>query len=190
MDALMPSQTKTKITLVALGVFVGSCLLGWPLIIGRSLDKIKALKADEVNLRSQKVVADRLQALQSQINQNKDFFSEEGAETVIIQKMSQLAQQAGMLVLSATPQAKNENDLVRRDSFQLELRGSYHQLGKFISLLESQKPGIKVSDVRIDKNQNTGFGYANSLAPEYANALRVNLVATVYYAKNDEAFRL
>ena len=71
----------------------------------------------------------------------------------LVRAVGELAEEAGLQLTSIVPQSPKILQEFTRLSVNLQLVTSYHQLGKFISLLERSKSFLKVDDLDIARRE-------------------------------------
>jgi len=96
-----------------------------------------------------------------------------------LKKIEQIASDNKMTIISASQDSESDSGLYTVNSFKLALEAGYHNLGKFISALESYGDMVQIGHLYI-KNKGGGVPLSGTEDP---NNLAVNIEATVAFIK-------
>ena len=110
------------------------------------MDSLRQKKATE---EKKNTVLEDIQQLEKKIQSYKKFVNRKDI-SVAMNIMSELAQDFSINVISIRPEMQQENPLYTRHFFSLKLEtDNYHDLGKFISKLESRSELYSVGNLKI-----------------------------------------
>ena len=112
--------------------------------------KIKdSLEQKEANEVRKNAVLEDIQQLELKIQNYKNFVNRKDI-SVAMNLMSEIAQSFSLNVISIRPQMRQAKPLYVRHFFDLKLEANhYHDLGKFISKLESSRELYSVENLKI-----------------------------------------
>ena len=135
-------------------------------------DKTAALK-EEIAIQEQRIaLALELAGLDKKISQDAGpYLKKEPAWSV--QSFHEFASKSGVKVASVSPPKERNNDFSSAALFELALKGSYHNLAKFISILESQKDMLQIESISLKNSDN----------PAEPNILSLTMTAGITYIK-------
>ena len=111
-------------------------------------DKTAALK-EEIAVQEQRIaLALELAGLDNKISQDAGpYLKKESAWNA--QSFHEFAFKAGVKVASISPAKEQNSGFSSAALFELALKGSYHNLAKFISVLESQKDMLQIENISL-----------------------------------------
>lgn len=73
----------------------------------------------------------------------------------LLDHVNDLAREAGIEITSATPYPPRQLDRFVQPSVALQLITSYHRLGKFLSIVESSSPFVRVDELSVMRSGDT-----------------------------------
>jgi len=144
-------------------------ILGWQwrLLSGyfkNAHEKKQAIVALEADVRSVEDYKKEIVNLEEKIAQKKLLIIDEMDVSALIENISNLADKSGVKITQIKPVIHSEPKFVQaRDSrfgeieFQLIAKSDFHQLGNFISKLESAKSFLKLSALEISTDNRNYF---------------------------------
>ncbi len=138
------------ISLLVFGLFAGGLLVVKP-----GLTKISRIKSDISSLKEK--VSAYLFVLEgeSKLSNYKKLFS--GDKNWLVEQVNSMAQKSGVSIFSILPEEPVKvGELLERSSIRIDAESNYHQLGSFVSSLESLDPYIKILSVSIDAGSRGG----------------------------------
>lgn len=138
-------SVEMKIAAVCAGVSFLGFLLGWNLLIQPDLKSLESFKVKR-GLESKKREADLvIEAQKTKIKSYEKNFSPAGDVSWAIESVTELAKKSGLTVTSMSPAEPEKKGDFDKLSLKVEADCGYHELGKFVSLLESSDRFLKVS---------------------------------------------
>ena len=116
-------------------------------------DKTAALK-EEIAIQEQRIaLALELAGLDKKISQDAGpYLKKEPAWNA--RSFHEFASKAEVKVVSVSPAQEQNSDFSSAALFELALKGSYHNLAKFISILESQKDILQIESLSLKSIDN------------------------------------
>ena len=138
---------------VIAGVFIGGI---W--VIKPAFQKIGAVHAKKQSVSKNEAVFKNVMAWEKKLAVYKDRLSQVGEKTQMIERLSTLASESGLLVLSVAPEEKKPlGTYFECAPVRIEAEGNYHQLGDFVSRVENLPEFVKILSVEI-KPESTSEG--------------------------------
>ena len=118
-------------------------------------NKTEKLK-EEITREEQRIAAAKeLSSLDTQISQSAQGYIK-GKESWDKSSFERLAALSEVRVVSFNPQDGPSGDYFTGDAVGLEARGGYHNLAKFISLLEAQKGIVRIEKLALKSLEREG----------------------------------
>ena len=135
-------------------------------------DKTAALKK-EIVVQEQRIgLAEELAGLDKEISQDAGPYLKKGA-VWNTRSFHEFASQAGVKVVSVTPAKERSSDFSSAALFDLALKGSYHNLAKFISILESRENMPQIESISLKSTDS----------PAEPNTLSLTITVSITYIK-------
>jgi len=94
--------------------------------------------------------------------------------SVLMGDVARLAEQAGVRVIAIRPQPPHDANGVTRLRVELQLESSYHDVGKFLSLVEQAPSYVQVDELTV-KAPGFGMGNDKAVSLEQRNTVRMVL---------------
>lgn len=144
---------KNKVLLIGIALGLASLWYAYNKIYKntkRALDEMKVKIADEsVN----KDISERVAGAQMLVEGYKRYFAKEADVSWLIDRVSKAADESGLKIHSL-----NSKPLTKRDEFlytivNVNVAGTYHQLGDFVALLEGSNEFIRVERLSFKKDK-------------------------------------
>lgn len=164
-------------------LFLGILLLG--IFFARRLyqqqqGKIKALKETIAQEEEKAGVGKELAVLGDRITRiSEPYLRKESSLTM--DRFNELIAQAKVKVVSVSPDPQTDAGDYVKTSFRVNLRTTYHRLGRFIGLLESQPDFVKIEELSIQGLAQDTRGGSEETALK--NDLNVNMKVSVIFIK-------
>ena len=165
-----PYTQKRLIVGLLLVLLVGG--MGIRTIIASDMKNLKNQKALYSDVVKRDKELSQAAPLQTQIAAYSNQLSKTKEPDWMIQTVQKAAGDAGLSLVAVTPQ-----DFIKEGDFEklflsVEGDGSYHQVGKFMEVIENHTPFIFLSQMRLEKNV---------IAGKTADHLRIFLVLNAYH---------
>ena len=157
-------------TIIKLGVGIVACVLilvlvVWPAWISRIIlkQKIKAIKEqmvslDELNRGKPELVKNRAE-YQKVIKEVRERLFKPGETSLLLGTISKMAVEAQVAIVSSNPKDQNEefpspfNKKYESALYDITVEGGYHQLGNFISRLESNAKILRIQNFHLESDE-------------------------------------
>lgn len=113
-------------------------------IFRNQLVRIENLKAKVAEERTKNRILTQIGGIEKEIASYEPRITPKKDVEWLRRKVTEMADQAQVKIVSITPQAPDEKETYIRLPIRMEVECGYHQLGDFISKLESSKEFIKI----------------------------------------------
>jgi Tfp pilus assembly protein PilO len=155
MNANKPGITgEQKIVLTCLGVAFAALFFGWNFLVGPKLKELSLVKKQRLEEAQKQSKLAQIKLLESRISSLKANFSAPGDVEWAIQTLTDYARDAGISITSMRPAESFKIGPIEKSSLELEFVGTYHQAGKFVSLIESYPKLLKISYFSLDRSMD------------------------------------
>lgn len=163
------SKNKDKLIFLVIIIFAFSAASR---IYKTQKDKTEALKK-EIALQERRIeLAQELAGLDQKISQDAGpYLKKEPAWNT--RSFHEFASQAEVKVVSVSPPQERSSDFSSAALFDLELKGRYHNLAKFVSILEAQNDMLGIESISLKDVDN----------PDEPNILSLGLTVGITYIK-------
>jgi Tfp pilus assembly protein PilO len=124
---------------------------GWKLVFTPNFQQLMGLKSERVESAKKGEVLKRIWTLETKIHSYQNLFSETRSTFWLIDALNEMADKADMTLVTVTPLEPETRKGYEKILVKLQMKGSYHALGKFFALVESHSRFIKIDGARIEK---------------------------------------
>jgi len=111
-------------------------------------NKINLLKTKIEDYKERSVLVESNQSLEKKINGYNKAYAKKDA-SFYFDKINELIYENGLEVVSFEPLKEDDGGVYVRLPYRLVLKGSYHQLGKFLSRIENSSDIFEIKDLSI-----------------------------------------
>ncbi len=154
----LSKKTTDNLIFFSFVIFFGGAFICWNSFVKPMNVQIKSHQANMVKIAQTKTAVENLDALQRRFVDYKNVLSETQLISWLIDESNRLATDCGLTIISASPGPDIPNLDFRRITLRIEARGTYHQLGDFISSIENSERLIKISDFSAERGENATKG--------------------------------
>jgi hypothetical protein len=159
-----------KLRWVTFGVPLAILLIGGRLWIVPDLQRLSASRSANRGESGKSTLILSLAAEESAVKKYHTQLTDSDDMTWFVDHLGELAEKAGVSLVSVSPENSRNVGHVSEVSFQIEAEAGYHALGEWISRIENSTPFIKVTKFEARPLQ------------QRAGAAKNELRATVYLA--------
>lgn len=164
-------------SIILLTILIGYFLIYKPLMVQ---EDIFSAKLDEAGKRNQMLSA--VNYLNSLIGSYEKRISQTTDQSWLLNQISSAANKSGVRIVSMEPQARQDLGDYTRFSAKIEAEADFHQLGKFLSILENLYQIMKVDSLEIKSAPELErLGSVGELAPR--GIPKVSMVLSTYVMK-------
>ncbi|PIQ88679.1 MAG: hypothetical protein COV72_07055 [Candidatus Omnitrophica bacterium CG11_big_fil_rev_8_21_14_0_20_42_13] len=110
--------------------------------------KIELLQKDIEKETAVNELIDEIKDKEKAFNQYRQKFSEKSS-ALIMQMISRFAAESQVKIASLSPSRSSSGEVFSRMPFNLKVEGTYHNLGYFISMIESSEDILKVTNFNL-----------------------------------------
>jgi len=175
-------KLKNRRIVVILVPLIGGLFAGGVLVIKPGLSRIAVVKAELGGLSQKEASFGNIANSEKKLSGYKQKLSSAGDKAWLIEELNSIADKTKFSILSITPDEKKlaGGGYLERISVRIEAEGNYHQLGEFVSRVESLEQYVKILAVDIDRTASAGVldaagGGARPKASIYKISLSVGL---------------
>ena len=143
---------ETKKILLSAAVFLVLFALGWKIFIRADIRAFGNVKKEIAGYAEKQATLKEIAGLENRLQSYEPFLSKTRQADWIIETVSRLAAEAGLNLVSATPQNfLGENTEFQKISLSVEAGGGYHSLGRFVEKIENYRPLIRIIGLRVSR---------------------------------------
>ena len=178
-------KTKHRRLIIMVAPILGGFLLGGNFVVKPGLVKINKVKTDMSGLSQKESAFTHIAAYEQKIDIYKQKLSKEGDKSWLIEQLNAIADKAKFSILSINPDEKKSSsvDYFDRISVKIEAEGNFHQLGEFVSRVESLEQFIKILSIEIDKpiqSSELGEGLEERPSNKPGDIYNINLTVGLF----------
>ncbi len=160
----MLSKIRHKKPVITVLFVTAGLVAGWTLYGRSMLTRLQTLEQERAALVQKTTLVQSIADIERRLTEYQTRLTEGKKKGWFLEEMNSIAKEAGFILLSVEPQQRRDigNDLELL-SVHIEADASFHELGEFVSRLESAKSAFKVVQVDIEvinDPDNAGSGYA------------------------------
>lgn len=176
MPALQLKSTKEKLAALTLAVAVGIGFVAWNFVVKPQSLKRAAIVGEQGSDRAKKDLLSAISAKEKALAAYRPRFPDKTEPSWLIETLNEIADEAGVSIVSVAPIGRESLDAYVRMPVRLEIDCSYYSLGDFVSRIENHERFLKVNAMRVDGNRS----------PEQASqSLRVAMTVSALYPVGD-----
>ena len=147
-------KIKNRRPVVIAGLALLGLLAGYLLVVKPGLGHLDGTKTELTGLQQKVSAYQFVLDSEKKTTQYKTRFS--GDKTWLIEQLNTLAEQTGFSIQTILPEdPKKVGDFLDRTSVRIDAEANYHQLGAFISRVESLDAYVKILGVDINAEGNS-----------------------------------
>ncbi len=144
-------------------------VLGYHNIYRPHQARVQALEKQLIEQRQTQELREQVARSLEELERLEQQLPREPETEALVREISKLAEEAGVQLTSIIPQSPKPLRGFTHLSVQLQVVTSYHELGKFISVLENAKPFINIDELGLGQRDPSGSTQArmtvSTLAP-------------------------
>jgi Tfp pilus assembly protein PilO len=140
-----------KIITVSAMIIITALFIGVIFIYMPFLNRNKSLRANIVEERDRNVLIGKIRALGKHLKVYSQRLPEGRGVSWLLSEVSDMASKEQIEVLSIKPENPEDKGLYTKLYVVMDTISTYHQLGRFMSKLESSKKFLKVESINIKK---------------------------------------
>ena len=168
----MELSTKNKQILLVAMVWGASLFLGLVFFLGPDLQKLSLAKAAKREDAEKQGVLRNIAQLEAERQAYRQQLAETGDVTWLVETLNQISKKTNVKIISITPLQTQQIRQYEKVSLRLDAKCRYHELGKFVSQIESYDKLIKVSGVTARRPDDAA-----------SKLLEVSLVVSAFHAR-------
>ena len=150
-------KIKNRRLVVLVTPAVVGLLIGYLLILKPGTNRLKALQAEMAGLQEKVPAYQFIVDGEKKTKTFKTRFS--GDQTWLVDQINSIAESTGISILSISPDDKKKmGEYLEAITVRIEEECTYHQLGAFMSRLESLDACVRILAVSVDTENHPGGG--------------------------------
>jgi Tfp pilus assembly protein PilO len=150
----IPKKTRDKLIIALAGIAILTFAIAWNRIIQPANATLLSIQTEKASQKRRQDLIRDLIALQKKVDSYHIRFSPTKEATWLIGELNRMADESGVVLQSAAPVGQDEKGGYDKITIRVEAKASYHQLGDFMSRIESAPKFIKVLILRAEKPAN------------------------------------
>ena len=141
-------KVKNRRLVVIVVPIVAGLSLGGMLLVKPAFDRLVNIKKEIQGLKQKELSYGVILESEKKVGELKGRFS--GDKSWLIEQLNTVAEKTGFSILTILPEdPKKVGDYLEQTSVRIDAEGDYHQLGEFVSRVESLEPFIMMLSVSI-----------------------------------------
>lgn len=145
-------DTTAKLRILTAAIILSGAVIGWNLVLSGDLRTLSDLKKGAGERALKQETTQNIERLKASFRGN-DSFMWTNDTSLLVESLNQMAKESGLKLTSVSPLDPVRDENYEKLPLRLEAEGGYHELGRFISKVESSAKLIKVSEATIQKNE-------------------------------------
>ncbi|MBI4336081.1 MAG: type 4a pilus biogenesis protein PilO [Candidatus Omnitrophica bacterium] len=145
---------RNKIAIICAAVALFSVWYGYNKIYKTTAAAIRRLNAEISSERSNAGIARRLAPLQAQVSRYEGYFEKGGDVPWLVDKVSRAADESGVNIVDLNSKPLTQLKSFAYSNLTLKVKGTFHQLGDFVSKIESADKIVRVEKLSFKKNND------------------------------------
>ena len=170
-------DTRHKIIVMTALIFLLGALAGKHFFIDQDFKTLKDISVQMTAEKQKEETLKHIQDLDNKIKSYEKYFVNTEDGSWLIENVNRLAKASGVALVSMTPQQAEAGEDIGKFVLRLEARCGFHELGKFVSGIESEARFIKISEVSA---QSAMGAEASS-----GKKMTVTMSLTAYYPREN-----
>lgn len=150
----IPKKTRDKLIIVLAAITLLAVVIAWTRIIQPANVTLIGIQTEKTSEKRRQDLIRELIALRGKVDSYQIRFSPTKEAAWLIGELNRMADESGVVLQSAAPIGQDEKGGYSKITIRVEAKASYHQLGDFISRIESAPKFIKVLILRAEKPTN------------------------------------
>jgi len=167
---------KNKTLIIAIAIALISVWHGYNNIYKGTVTAIKKIKKDIYDEGVSIDISKRLTVLNKEVKGYEAYFAKETDVLWLMDKVSRFADDAGLKIISVNSRPCSPLKSFLYCNVSVVTTGTFHQLGDFVSNIESSKDFMHVEKLSFEKSKETAFKGDEK-------PLSANIVIATYFRK-------
>ncbi|NQU73152.1 MAG: type 4a pilus biogenesis protein PilO [Candidatus Omnitrophica bacterium] len=167
---------KNRILIIGIAIALISVWHGYNNIYKATITSIQKVKKDIYNEGVSIDISKRLSALNKEVKGYEDYFAKETDVLWLMDKVSRFAGDSGLKIISVNSRPCSPLKTFLYCNVNIVTTGTFHQLGDFISSIESSNEFMHVEKLSFDKSNESAFRGGEK-------PLSANIVIATYFRK-------
>jgi Tfp pilus assembly protein PilO len=188
-------KIKNRKLVMILTPILGGAFIGGAMVVKPALNRIRVLEQEKNSLVSKAGLFTNIIGLDKKMSDYKERLGAAPAKAEWLEELNDYATEAGLNILSLTPVEKQlVGPYLEETSVQIDAEGFYHQLGQFVSRVESMKQVVRVLSLEISgnrgKDSESQSDFEGPIAPQRLQIkgpqkCKISLTVGLFYPQKD-----
>ena len=185
-------KVKNRKLVVILGPILAGLMIGGTMVVKPSLKRLATLKTEKSGLSQKESLYRTITDQGAKLSEYREHLSKISDKAKVIEELNTLAAQSGLSVLSMVPDEKKVTaNYLEKIGVKIDAEGNYHQLGEFVSRVESLEQFAKILnvDINTESDRDEGGAQEAGAAPRIraskTNMYKISLVVGLFYPAQD-----
>ncbi len=150
-ELLAKVKPKNRKIVVILVPLLCGLLASWNLVVHPGLSKITAAHKELRSLGAKEITFGSIADSEKRLTDFQKKLPKAGDKMWLVDQLNSIANATNFLILSVTPDEQKMvvGGFLERTSIHIEAQGNYHELGEFVSQVESLEQLVKISRVDV-----------------------------------------
>ena len=189
LDDLLLKIKDRRLVVIVVPIAAGA-FLGWVAVVKPSLARLSTLRSQKSELSSKAAAFNDILGWETKLAAYKKRLAPIEDKAKTIEDLGTAATATGLSVSSIAPDEKKAvGAYLERVSVRIDAEGNYHQLGEFVSRVESMDSFVKILGVLINASPDTvidsSSGPSNRPKKAGANSYKISINVGLFYAPKD-----
>ena len=171
-DAALELEPQKKLYLVSAAIWLGGLFLGWSFFLSGDLQRLSMARTAKSEEARKQEVLKNIAGLENEALSYKARFAKSGDVSWLVETLGRISKKTNVRLDSISSPEILRVGRYEKISLRLNAVCGYHELGDFVSQIESDEKLIKVSEVTLDKKVS-----------ESGSSLNAALVVSVFRAR-------
>ena len=145
----IPPKTKQNLIVMCVGLALASAAAGYHFIVAPANKQWVAFNLQKITQAKKKEALDEIRTLQTRLDVYRPQLAENSDFSWFIETVNEVAQKSGLTLISAAPSQDEPKGDYRKLVMRVEASGGYHDVGRFVSFIESCPRFIKVQQLAL-----------------------------------------
>ncbi len=146
----IPESVQKKLLFLIVSLLLAGFMLANNIIVSPFVSKLKSLYSEQTGINYKRQLVQEIGGLDKKLGSYKSSFPENKQVSWFIEELNKMAEQSSVSLTSIAPVNDENRGDYQKSIMKLETQCTYHELGDFVSRIESSSRFIKISGFRAE----------------------------------------